>query len=123
MKMIINIILGLNQLFQAGARGPMHRRGLIPNRKNSDMKVDKDKLTEIINTSFPSYKVDIMAFNSGVIVIDVFRSGDVVAIQYDGESYIGVSVVPDTKRAGGAGLPQNVFHTVKEFEDYIKRIA
>ncbi len=122
--MINNIILVINHTIPTGAGVPMHRvRPSLNQDKNNDMKVDKTTLTDFINTSFPSYKVDITAFNSGVIVIDVFRSGDVVAIQYDGESYIGVSVVPDTKRAGGAGLPQNVFHTVKEFEDYIKRIA
>jgi hypothetical protein len=36
-------------------------------------------------------------------------------------SYIGVSVIPDNDPAAGFGLPDEVFYTREDFEDYIEK--
>jgi hypothetical protein len=83
------------------------------------MKIDTNRFKAFINKSFPAYKIEIKEFKSGVIVIDIFRAGDFIAIQYDGESYIGVSVIPNNGKAASYGLLDKVFHTIEEFEGYI----
>lgn len=86
------------------------------------MIIDKSKLREVINSLFHNYRIDITEFDSGAVMIDIFRSEGFIVIQYDGESYIGVSVIPDNDVAAGFGLPDKVFYTIEDFEDYLKKI-
>lgn len=87
------------------------------------MKIDTTSFKAFINKSFPTHKIDIKEFRSGVIVIDVFRAGDFIAIQYDGESYIGVSVIPNNGKAASYGLLDRVFDRVEDFEGYITELV
>ncbi len=82
------------------------------------MNIDKGRLKEFINASFPTNRIEVTEFESGAIVIDVFRSEDFITNQY-GLSYIGVSVIPDNDPAAGFGLPDEVFYTKEDFENYM----
>jgi hypothetical protein len=86
------------------------------------MNIDTDRFKTFINNSFPTYKIEIKEFKSGVIVIDIFRARDFIAIQYDGESYIGVSVIPNNGKAASYGLLDKVFHKIEDFEGYITEL-
>ncbi|HEY1164844.1 MAG TPA: hypothetical protein VGE90_06740 [Chitinophaga sp.] len=83
------------------------------------MNIDTDRFKAFINNSFPAYKIEIKEFKSGVIVIDIFRARDFIAIQYDGESYIGVSVIPSNGKTASYGLLDKVFDKIEDFEGYI----
>lgn len=87
------------------------------------MNVDKDRMKSFINAAFITYgyRIDITEFDSGAMMIDVFREKDFINIQY-GLTFIGVSIVPDDDPAAGFTLPDEVFYTVHEFEDCINKM-
>ncbi|TXJ22291.1 MAG: hypothetical protein E6Q24_21230 [Chitinophagaceae bacterium] len=84
------------------------------------MEIDKNRLKEFIYASFPTSRIEFNEFDSGAVVIDVFREKDFITIQY-GLTHIGVSVIPDNDPTAGFGLPDEVFYTVEDFEDYIEK--